>query len=274
MMVETAKIISTDGFLYVNVRKNNIMKYINDSSLECGIYVIRNILNNNIYIGSSIMLTKRYKEHRLKLNTKKHNNKILQRAWNKYGEDNFIFEVIKTYKNITDHELRTVEGTLIRLFQAEYNICLYPETSGKPNYMRKLSEEWIKNLHKTNVYKHSDNIDTYNKVKQKNLRDASKVELIKNNEMIKFNSIKEACVWFNLSNYDHVRLERACRKHGYILNFIKRQNKTVTVFDNGKEFTFKSAGECDRYYNLWRGCTSHSICHLNGELFGKIAKYN
>nr|UVY62916.1 MAG: GIY-YIG catalytic domain protein [Bacteriophage sp.] len=45
------------------------MEYINEFSGECGTYYIQNKINNHLYIGSSITLTKRYKEHKLKLST-------------------------------------------------------------------------------------------------------------------------------------------------------------------------------------------------------------
>lgn len=250
------------------------MKYINEFEGECGIYYIRNLVNNHIYIGSSIMLTKRFKEHRLKLSTNKHHCKILQNAINKYGINNFEFVVLKTYNNISDHDLRMLEGLLIRLFKSEYNICKYPEVSGKPNYKRKLDEEWITNLHKNNNYKHSNNLETYNKVVNKNKNTATKVSIIIDNITYNFNTVKEACSFVGLQTDSVFSLSQRCRKLGY--SYIKKsdQRKKVKVIEsNGKVIIFNSAGECDRYYKLWRGCTSHAICHLNGSLFENIAYY-
>lgn len=62
---------------------------------EPGIYFIINLINKKFYIGSTFNLKKRWEnEHRGFLRTNCHPNKHLQRAWNKYGENNFIFEVI------------------------------------------------------------------------------------------------------------------------------------------------------------------------------------
>lgn len=63
-----------------------------------GIYGITNIQNGKIYIGSSKHIYQRWKEHIRALNKNKHHSIHLQNAWNKYGEDNFIFEVIETCK--------------------------------------------------------------------------------------------------------------------------------------------------------------------------------
>lgn len=60
-----------------------------------GIYRIRNLINNNCYYGSSKDINKRWERHKRDLTNKKHHNIILQRAWNKYGEYNFIFEIVE-----------------------------------------------------------------------------------------------------------------------------------------------------------------------------------
>jgi group I intron endonuclease len=59
------------------------------------VYEIRNILNNKVYIGSSIHLEKRFKEHKNSLIRESHHNKHLQRAWNKYGVDKFEFRILE-----------------------------------------------------------------------------------------------------------------------------------------------------------------------------------
>lgn len=59
-----------------------------------GIYMIYNKINNKIYIGSAANLQKRKDHHLSLLRNKKHDSKHLQRAWNKYGEENFIFYVL------------------------------------------------------------------------------------------------------------------------------------------------------------------------------------
>jgi group I intron endonuclease len=60
-----------------------------------GIYRIRNLINDKCYYGSSKEIEKRWKRHENELRNNKHNNTILQRAWNKYGSDNIIFEVVE-----------------------------------------------------------------------------------------------------------------------------------------------------------------------------------
>lgn len=73
-----------------------------------GIYSITNINNNKKYIGSTAKSFKsRLTQHLSKLRLNKHHCIHLQYAWNKYGEDNFIFtveEIIDNIDNILDKE--------------------------------------------------------------------------------------------------------------------------------------------------------------------------
>lgn len=65
---------------------------------EPGIYKILNLVNNKVYIGSSIHLARRCSEHIVRYtspNNKEPVNKYLKRAFNKYGADNFEFHAIE-----------------------------------------------------------------------------------------------------------------------------------------------------------------------------------
>jgi group I intron endonuclease len=59
-----------------------------------GVYTITNLLDGKIYIGCSIDIIKRFRDHISLLNLGKHRNRILQNSWNKYGSESFIFEVL------------------------------------------------------------------------------------------------------------------------------------------------------------------------------------
>lgn len=60
-----------------------------------GIYQIRNITDDKVYVGSSVNIQTRFNTHKMRLRKNVHHSKLLQNAWNKYGEDNFIFEIIE-----------------------------------------------------------------------------------------------------------------------------------------------------------------------------------
>lgn len=64
--------------------------------VDCGIYAIRCLENNKLYIGSSVNIQRRINTHRAKLNKKIHSNPHLQSAYNTYGKDKFVFFVVET----------------------------------------------------------------------------------------------------------------------------------------------------------------------------------
>lgn len=59
-----------------------------------GIYCILNLVNDKIYIGQSVDIERRLRSHISHLINSKHHNQYLQRAFDKYGFDNFIKEKI------------------------------------------------------------------------------------------------------------------------------------------------------------------------------------
>lgn len=60
-----------------------------------GIYKIINVVNNKFYVGSAVNLRKRKSRHFSELRTGKHKNRHLLAAWNKYGEQAFVFAVVE-----------------------------------------------------------------------------------------------------------------------------------------------------------------------------------
>lgn len=84
------------------------------------IYQIRNIINNKVYIGSTRCLWVRICAHFGKLKSGKHHSIHLQRAWNLYGEENFVVELLEVVlpNNITEREQYYLDNN-----SPEYNIC-------------------------------------------------------------------------------------------------------------------------------------------------------
>jgi group I intron endonuclease len=64
----------------------------------CGIYKIVNIVNGKYYLGSSDNMKNRWKKHLYDLRHNKHHSIHLQRAWNKHGENNFVFQIVEEVK--------------------------------------------------------------------------------------------------------------------------------------------------------------------------------
>lgn len=66
-----------------------IMKNDHDQFKVAGVYVLENVLNGKIYVGSSKNIARRIYEHFKDLKGGRHHSIHLQRAWNLYGETSF-----------------------------------------------------------------------------------------------------------------------------------------------------------------------------------------
>lgn len=68
-----------------------------DRKVICGIYCIFNKVNHKRYIGQSVDIEKRWKQHKNLLSSRKFQieNQHLVSAWHKYGADNFEFFIIE-----------------------------------------------------------------------------------------------------------------------------------------------------------------------------------
>ena len=128
-------------------------------SKNMGIYKILNLENGKFYLGSSNNLKKRKREHFWALKEGKHDNPYLQNAFNKYGEEKFVFEVIEyVYK---EENLRLIEQNYLDKYDAcnrdiGYNINKYASGGGligedNPNYGKPMSEEQKQKIRETMI---------------------------------------------------------------------------------------------------------------------------
>ncbi len=88
-----------------------------------GIYSITCRTTGTSYIGSTtVSFKKRWRKHRQRLAHNYHENSYLQNAWNKYGESDFLFEVVEVIKNKLDI-LPTEKLYLSGYFASGRKIC-------------------------------------------------------------------------------------------------------------------------------------------------------
>lgn len=125
---------------------NNTITIDNNQS---GIYCIRNKENGKFYIGSTSNFRKRMREHLSCLRKNVHVNKHLQRAFNKYGEENFSFEVFEYVEDI-DNLLEVEQKVLDKLkpynMKIGYNISRFATSyrvygKDNPHFGKPKSEE-------------------------------------------------------------------------------------------------------------------------------------
>lgn len=91
-----------------------------------GIYVIRNLVNNKFYVGSTVNLRQRFHQHFGSLSNGYHHNPHLQSAWNKYGESFFEFaviEVVESKEQILVREQEWIDNLGAAEREDCYNFC-------------------------------------------------------------------------------------------------------------------------------------------------------
>lgn len=94
-------------------------------NLKCkGIYCIKNLVNNKVYIGSTLFnFKKRFQEHKRRLIGKCHHSIYLSRSVEKHGIENFQFEILEIIE----------DSSIIRSKESEY-IDVYESISTKKGY--------------------------------------------------------------------------------------------------------------------------------------------
>lgn len=112
------------------------------------IYKIINAVNGKFYVGSTTNTRERFRTHRNRLRNNKHHSKHLQAAWNKYGEQAFVFHVIEELPE--DASLQEAENVWLAEHVGKpycYNKSLYSDTPMRgikkedhPSYGKEKSE--------------------------------------------------------------------------------------------------------------------------------------
>lgn len=100
--------------------------------MKSGIYSIINKENGKRYIGQTINFTNRFSQHRAKLTKGNHENSLLQKAWNKYGESNFEFKIMEYVKkeSLTEREQWWMD--LFGSYLRDYGYNLNPLANQNP----------------------------------------------------------------------------------------------------------------------------------------------
>lgn len=108
-----------------------------------GIYLIQNNVNNKMYIGQAVDIEARWQYHFSTLKNNKHPNRHLQQSVNKYGLDQFTFEILC---ECSEEQLNTLEQYYIYcLDTTDPNIGYNRQWGGQSNRpseetKRKMSE--------------------------------------------------------------------------------------------------------------------------------------
>jgi group I intron endonuclease len=94
--------------------------------MKSGIYTITNLIDNKIYLGYTFYFNKRRSDHFDALRRNTHPNIYLQRAFNKYGTDNFKFEILVECKKDFLSSEEHYWATILKVHDDRYGYNLRP----------------------------------------------------------------------------------------------------------------------------------------------------
>jgi hypothetical protein len=78
--------------------KQDIKREYKERKIPAGIFQVKNNMNGKVLLGSSLNLEGPLNSHKFMLKIGRHRNETLQKEWNEYGQDKFIFEILEIVK--------------------------------------------------------------------------------------------------------------------------------------------------------------------------------
>lgn len=190
-----------------NFAKNNkvMIKNIGKKFRNCkGVYKITCNGNNQLYIGSSVDIQKRWQQHISHLRKGVHSSVYLQNSYNKYGEDSLNFEVICILNDSNEIELRNTEWYFIDLYKPQFN-------SAAPIIYNR-TEEWKKRISESTKKLYSEN-GYINPRKNK----GRKYKVLSSNGDIVYNNLSLAEIAHKVGSSDYHSFNNSIRKNGFAI---------------------------------------------------------
>lgn len=162
------------------------------TNLQSGIYIIKCLANNKVYVGSSKKMDQRKYRHFNNLKNNKHPNSHLQNAFNKYGIEQFEFHKIDFVED--ELKLFEIEALWMDIFLS-YNRHYGFNTQRVNPKGGHIRTQEIKNKIKSSIKKrHKTNPELF-----QNITRPLDVYKIGSNKYRQFNSIQEVANYFNLN---------------------------------------------------------------------------
>jgi hypothetical protein len=123
------KIAKRGAKRYVENKEKIAKRYVENRAEQPNcVYQIKNLENNKVYIGETVMGELRWKRHLCDLRGNRHPNKLIQEDFDKYGEQAFDWTILKEFEDGDKSVLLLEEARSIQQFITEgveiYNLTL------------------------------------------------------------------------------------------------------------------------------------------------------
>jgi group I intron endonuclease len=184
--------------------------------MGCGIYRILNLIDEKIYIGSSVDINSREYKHFWMLDKNVHDNQHLQNSYNKMGKINFQFKIIEECdeKNLIQRE--------------NYYINFYKSNNSEYGYNMASVNEFRRNTYNDEV---KMKLSKHNMTKNGNFNKFS-LENIETGEERVFETLVEGANYllmngFANGNLRNIRMKLSSSLRGVKLNNGKNNNGSI-----------------------------------------------
>lgn len=235
------------------------------------IYEIRNLINNKIYIGSTQDFKVRKRTHLNKLKKNIHPNPKLQNAYNKYGKENFTFNIIEG--NVLD-QYKTEQQYLDSLSINKencYNLCFVADGGGAdvmniPSYVLDLFGNIISSH--TGIYAAFKKIEIQYNTHYNTPARMNKQYRIVTKEFYD-NNYKIIRSWSCLTKKQEMENRKVLQQNQRNLNAKKKE---LIITYNNRDIIFKNGSEAAKYLGISRQRVSAIIKKINKNNTYKIRK--
>lgn len=204
-----------------------------------GVYKILNSKNKKYYIGSTIdSFTKRLNHHYHALKRGDHKNLHLQRAWNKYGEENFEFVILEVCEK---EKVREREQFYINSTPKKFSYNINPLATG-PSFAKETLDKQLKSRKKFNT----ECSKFYKKLKNKEIEFKDIPKKFQN----RIKSFLNLIPWNKGKHYestDHLKVSKKAGDQSKKKNLFREKCPVIYVYNTKKEFldSFRSAKDLE-----------------------------
>jgi group I intron endonuclease len=184
--------------------------------MGCGIYLIENLIDKKIYIGSSVNLENREYKHFWMLDKNIHDNQHLQNSYNKIGKENFKFRIVE----------KCEESLLIT--KENYYINLYKSNNQEYGYNMALVNDFRRNTYNDEV---KLKLSKHNMIKNGNINRFS-LKNIETEEEYIFETLVEGANYLIQNGFakgkpSYVRVKLSSSLRGLKINNGKNNNGSI-----------------------------------------------
>lgn len=192
--------------------------------LNSGVYKIVNVQTGDFYIGSSINLSLREKNHFNKLKHNKHVNTYLQNVYAKYGKENLKFEILATCPK---EYLLKLEQCFINNLNPKYNFLKIAGSSLGYKHSKKTLEIMKSKYNRNVLTKLQDGNKKY--FEKRNSKYKQVASLLKEGR-----TQKEICLLMNMTNQQFWLLKNQAITKGALEKQPSKKDLFLSMYKQGK----------------------------------------